>query len=132
MASRSQHRCQNRLDLPDYHPWSVKAGISHVQPPRAILEQMLTVRIHLDRTDESNGALKVIPGSHRQGKLSNLEIDRWKQVSTGISCNYEAGGILLMRPLLLHASSIAIVPSHRRVIHLEYTSCQLPGGLEWF
>ena len=123
---------KNRLDLPDYHPWSVKAGISHVQPPRAILEQMLTVRIHLDRTDESNGALKVIPGSHRQGKLSNLEIDRWKQVSTGISCNYEAGGILLMRPLLLHASSIAIVPSHRRVIHLEYTSCQLPGGLEWF
>ena len=66
---------KNRLDLPDYHPWSVKAGISHVQPPRAILEQMLTVRIHLDRTDESNGALKVIPGSHRQGKLSNLEID---------------------------------------------------------
>ena len=123
---------KNRLDLPDYHPWSVKAGISHLQPPRAILEQMLTVRIHLDRTDESNGALKVIPGSHRQGKLSNLEIDRWKQVSTGISCNYEAGGILLMRPLLLHASSIAIVPSHRRVIHLEYTSCQLPGGLEWF
>ena len=66
---------KNRLDLPDYHPWSVKAGISHVQPPRATLEQMLTVRIHLDRTDESNGALKVIPGSHRQGKLSNLEID---------------------------------------------------------
>lgn len=123
---------KNRLDLPDYHPWSVKAGISHLQPPRAILEQMLTVKIHLDRTDESNGALKVIPGSHRQGKLSNLEIDRCKQVSTGISCNYEAGGILLMRPLLLHASSIAIVPSYRRVIHLEYTSCQLPGGLEWF
>ena len=123
---------KNRLDLPDYHPWSVKEGIPHVQPHTAILEQMLTVRIHLDRTDESNGALKVIPGSHRQGKLSNLEIDRWKQVSTGISCNCEAGGILLMRPLLLHASSIAIVPSHRRVIHLEYTSCQLPGGLEWF
>ena len=123
---------KNRLDLPDYHPWSVKEGIPHVQPPTAILEQMLTVRIHLDRTDESNGALKVIPGSHRQGKLSNLEIDRWKQVSTGISCNCEAGGILLMRPLLLHASSIASVPTHRRVIHLEYAICQLPGGLEWF
>ncbi|WP_373547413.1 phytanoyl-CoA dioxygenase family protein [Chamaesiphon sp.] len=93
---------------------------------------MLTVRIHLDCTDELNGALKVISGSHRQGKLSNLEIARWKQVSTGISCNCEAGRILLMRPLLLHASSIAIVPSHRRVIHLEYASCQLPGGLEWF
>lgn len=123
---------KNRLDLPDYHPWSVKAGIPHVQPPTAILEQMLSVRIHLDRTDESNGALKVIPGSHRQGKLSNLEIDRWKQVSTGISCNCQAGGILLLRPLLLHASSIASVPSHRRVIHLEYAIDPLPDGLEWY
>lgn len=123
---------KNRLDLPDYHPWSVKEGIPHVQPPTAILEQMLTVRIHLDRTDESNGALKVIPGSHRQGKLSNLEIDRWKQVSTGISCNCQAGGILLLRPLLLHASSIASVPSHRRVIHLEYAGDLLPDGLEWY
>jgi Phytanoyl-CoA dioxygenase (PhyH) len=123
---------KNRLEVPDYHPWSVKEGIDHVQPPTAILEQMLTVRIHLDRTDESNGALKVIPGSHCQGKLNNLEIDRWKQTGSAISCNCEAGGILLMRPLLLHASSIAIVPSHRRVIHLEYASHQLPDGLEWF
>ncbi len=120
------------LDLPDYHPWSVKAGIPHVQPPTAILEQMLTVRIHLDPTDESNGALKVISGSHRQGKLTTVEIDRWKQTSPGISCNCEAGGILLMRPLLLHASSIAIVPSHRRVIHLEYASQPLPAGLDWY
>ena len=62
-------------DIATFNITPGRAGISHVQPPRAILEQMLTVRIHLDRTDESNGALKVIPGSHRQGKLSNLEID---------------------------------------------------------
>jgi ectoine hydroxylase-related dioxygenase (phytanoyl-CoA dioxygenase family) len=122
---------KNRLDIPDFHPWSVKEGIPHVQPPTAILEQMLTVRIHLDRTDESNGALKVIPGSHAEGKLTTAEIDRWKQ-SPVISGNCEAGGILLMRPLLLHASSIAIVPSHRRVIHLEYASHQLSNGLEWY
>ena len=70
---------KNRLEVPDYHPWSIKSGIHHVQPPTAILEQMLTVRIHLDRTDESNGALKVIPGSHLQGKLNNSQIDRQKQ-----------------------------------------------------
>jgi ectoine hydroxylase-related dioxygenase (phytanoyl-CoA dioxygenase family) len=122
---------KERLDLPGYSPWSFKGGIPHVQPPVAILEQMLTVRIHLDRTDESNGALKVIPGSHRQGKLNNSEIERWKQSSV-ISCNFEAGGILLMRPLLLHASSIATVPSHRRVIHLEYASLPLPSGLVWY
>jgi ectoine hydroxylase-related dioxygenase (phytanoyl-CoA dioxygenase family) len=121
-----------RVEVPDYHPWSVKAGIVHVQPPIAILDRMLTVRIHLDLTDESNGALKVIPGSHCHGKLTDVEIDRWKQTVPGISCNLAPGGILLMRPLLLHASSAAIVPSHRRIIHLDYASCQLPSGLEWY
>jgi ectoine hydroxylase-related dioxygenase (phytanoyl-CoA dioxygenase family) len=122
---------KNRLDISDFHPWSFKAGIPHVQPPVEILEQMLTMRIHLDRTDESNGALKVIPSSHTQGRLTTLEIDRWKQ-SPASSIDCEAGGILLMRPLLLHASSIAIVPSHRRVIHLEYAAEPLPSGLEWY
>jgi ectoine hydroxylase-related dioxygenase (phytanoyl-CoA dioxygenase family) len=122
---------KNRLDLPDYHPWSLKGAIHHVQPPVAVLEQMLTVRIHLDRTDESNGALKVIPGSQCDGKLNDLEIDRFKQ-NNSIICTCESGGILLMRPLLLHASSAAIAPSHRRVIHLDYASCDLPNGLEWY
>jgi ectoine hydroxylase-related dioxygenase (phytanoyl-CoA dioxygenase family) len=122
---------KNRLEIPDFQPWSVKAGIPHVQPPVAILEQMLTVRIHLDRADESNGALKVIPGSHAQGRLTPLEIERWKQ-SPASSINCDAGGILLMRPLLLHASSIAVAPSHRRVIHLEYAAQPLPAGLEWY
>lgn len=147
---------KNRLDVAGYHPWSIKAGIHHVQPPTAILEQMLTVRIHLDRTDESNGSLKVIPGSHAHGKLNDIESDslsakadavpngrltptrtetlreRWKQLSSGISCNLEPGGVLLMRPLLLHASSMATIPSHRRVIHLEYASHPLPSGLAWY
>jgi ectoine hydroxylase-related dioxygenase (phytanoyl-CoA dioxygenase family) len=122
---------KNRLEVPNFHPWSVKGGIPHVQPPVRILEQMLTVRIHLDCTDESNGALKVIPGSHAQGRLTTVEIDRWKQ-SPASSINCEAGGILLMRPLLLHASSIAIAPNHRRVIHLEYATEPLPSGLEWY
>lgn len=120
-----------RLELPDYQPWSLKDGILHVQPPMAILEQMLAVRIHLDRADATNGALRVIPGSHRNGKLTQLEIDRWKQ-SGEITCACDAGSILLMRPLLLHASSAAIVATHRRVIHLEYAGCDLPAGLDWY
>jgi ectoine hydroxylase-related dioxygenase (phytanoyl-CoA dioxygenase family) len=123
---------KERLDLPNYYPWSIKAGIHHVQPPIAILEQMLTVRIHLDHTDEFNGALKVIPSSHRQGKLTSEAISSWKQSDSTVSCNCKAGGILLMRPLLLHASAPAIIPTHRRVIHLEYASCQLPAGLDWY
>ncbi|AFY94519.1 phytanoyl-CoA dioxygenase family protein [Chamaesiphon minutus] len=123
---------KQHLDLPDYHPRSIKEGIPHVQPPTAILERMLTVRIHLDRTDEWNGALKVIPGSHRHGKLTTPQINEWKQLNRAISCNCQAGGIFLMRPLLLHSSSIAILPSHRRIVHLEYADRQLDNGLEWY
>jgi ectoine hydroxylase-related dioxygenase (phytanoyl-CoA dioxygenase family) len=131
---------KQQMDLPDYHPWSVKLGVPHVRPPIAILEQMLTVRIHLDRADESNGALKVIPNSHSHGRLTDLEIDRQKQTNLVVSIDCEAGGILLMRPLLLHASSMATrsnqstanSPMHRRVIHLEYAATQLAQGLEWF
>ncbi len=122
---------KNRVSLADYQPWSLKGGIHHVQPPVAILEQMLTVRIHLDQTDESNGALKVIRGSHCDGKLSGDAIGIWKKTDSTI-CTCEPGGILLMRPLLLHASSAAIAPSHRRVIHLDYAGCDLPEGLDWY
>jgi Phytanoyl-CoA dioxygenase (PhyH) len=125
---------KNRLELPDYHPWSLKGGVPHVRPPVTILEQMLTVRLHLDRTDAANGALRVVPGSHRHGRLANLETSRepWNQLDRATTCICNPGGILLMRPLLLHASSIAIAPTHRRVIHLEYAGCDLPPGLEWY
>ncbi len=121
-----QHR-----EVTDYLAPSIKSGIPHIQPPTTILEQMLTVRIHLDKCDRSNGALKVIPGSHCQGRLTTAQIDLWKQ-TPAISCDLDVGGVLLMRPLLLHASSLATIPTHRRVIHLEYANCELPGGLEWY
>ena len=36
-----------------------------------------------------------------------------------------------MRPLLVHASSPATVPSRRRVVHLEFAAAELPSPLEW-
>ena len=41
-----------------FGPWSVKDGVPHVQPPDALLGSMLTVRLHLDDADETNGALR--------------------------------------------------------------------------
>jgi ectoine hydroxylase-related dioxygenase (phytanoyl-CoA dioxygenase family) len=120
---------QQKIELPGYSAWSIKAGIHHVQPPLKILEQMLTVRIHLDAADESNGALRVIPGSHRSGKIPQPEISHHTNFS--ITCCVNSGDTLLMRPLLLHASSPANSPNHRRVIHLEYCSADLPVELNW-
>jgi ectoine hydroxylase-related dioxygenase (phytanoyl-CoA dioxygenase family) len=115
---------------PTYGPWSIKAGIAHVQPPIAILEQLLTVRLHLDAADATNGALNVLPGSHRSGRLSGEEIQAWRS-REAVCCVADRGDLLLMRPLLLHASATASHPSHRRVIHIEYAAIDLPSPLEW-
>jgi len=110
--------------------WSVKAEVLHAQPPHELLERLLAVRIHLDDCDASNGALRVIPGSHRSGRLDDVGIERWKATSA-VRCDLKAGGLLLMRPLILHASSAGDAPGQRRVVHLEFASEDLPEGLEW-
>jgi ectoine hydroxylase-related dioxygenase (phytanoyl-CoA dioxygenase family) len=121
-----------RQDIPGFSAWSVKAGVVHVQPPIEILAGILSVRLHLDDTDETNGALRVIPGSHLRGLLDDDAIQQWKEQGNVATCAVPRGGALLMRPLLLHASSVAAQPTHRRVLHLEYSALDLPGGLAWY
>ncbi len=69
---------RERVDIDEYGPWSLKAGIHHVQPPMSVLQGMLAARIHLDDTDASNGALRVFPGSQKHGRLTRVDIERWK------------------------------------------------------
>lgn len=120
-----------RRDAPGFTAWSVKDGVDYVHPPVSILEAIVTLRLHLDDCDGSNGALRVIPHSHRHGQLDTPEIARLRAEDAEAVCAAKAGDALLMRPLLLHASSAAEVPHHRRVIHLEYSTVSLPDGLEW-
>jgi hypothetical protein len=114
-----------------YGPWSAKAGVPHVQPPQQILESMITVRVHLDDCDSSNGPLRVFGGSHRSGRLSDASIAAVANSIEPVTCTCHRGGLLVMRPLLVHGSSSATVPSRRRVLHLDFASCSLAGGLEW-
>jgi ectoine hydroxylase-related dioxygenase (phytanoyl-CoA dioxygenase family) len=122
---------KHRVDIDGYGPWSIKAGIHHVQPPVSILENMLTVRLHLDDTDDANGALRVVPGSQQYGRLDPRQIENCKQQSP-FTCVVKSGGAVVMRPLLLHSSLAAVDPKHRRVLHFEYSSGDLPSGLRWF
>lgn len=122
---------RRRLDVAGFGPWTIKAGTPHVQPPVTVLEGMLAVRIHLDDSNQSNGALKVIPGSHKLGRLTQAQIQSLTRGRDAILCDVARGSVLLMRPLLLHSSSAGSQPSHRRVVHLEFSSCELPAGLEW-
>jgi hypothetical protein len=120
-----------RIETPGFAGWSVKDGAIHVHPPREILEQMITVRLHLDDCDASNGALKIIPQSHQHGKLGATAISTLTAGGQLVICEAAKGDVLLMRPLLLHASSPAENPRHRRILHIEYASLELPNGLKW-
>ena len=111
-----------------FGPWSVKAGVTHVEPPAGLLARMLTVRIHLDDADAGNGALRVRPGSHRAGRLADATA--WAGPPEEI-LEVRAGDAVLMRPLLLHASSRAQRPTRRRVLHLELAGEPLPPPLQW-
>lgn len=123
---------QEKIDVDGYGPWSVKAGIQHTQPPAEILEQMLSVRIHLDRCGEENGALRVIPGSHLRRRIPEEQISDIRNSTPEQICAAGRGSVLLMRPLLLHASSSSNHPGHRRVIHLDFAATQLADGLKWY
>lgn len=122
---------QEKKEAAGFGPWSMKEGTQHVQPPVALLENMLTIRLHLDDTDETNGALRVIPGSHRSGRLSSSQIQQITANSQESMCMAPQGAALLMRPLILHASSRSTGTRRRRVIHLEYACTPLDAGLEW-
>jgi ectoine hydroxylase-related dioxygenase (phytanoyl-CoA dioxygenase family) len=121
-----------RIETPGFVGWSIKDDILHVHPPQEILESMVTVRLHLDDCSTINGALKVVAGSHQRGKLGAGDISKWTERINPIVCELSKGDVLMMRPLLLHASSQVINPQHRRVLHIEYATQELPNGLKWF
>lgn len=118
------------IETPGFIAWGRKAGVWQVQPPAEILARMLALRIPLDDCRADNGALRIIPGSHRHGWLDD-EIADWKVRVGAVTCEVPAGGVLAMCPLTLHASSRAVRPANRRVIHIEYAGEGLPNGLEW-
>jgi ectoine hydroxylase-related dioxygenase (phytanoyl-CoA dioxygenase family) len=101
---------------------SVKDGVDYARPPRAVLEATLAVRLHLDDCDETNGPLRISPGTHLAGVFPSVTISSAVSQHGEVSCLAKAGELILMRPLTLHASSPATTPKHRRVLHLVYHS----------
>jgi ectoine hydroxylase-related dioxygenase (phytanoyl-CoA dioxygenase family) len=118
-----------KIDLPGYGPWTVKLNQFAVQPPLDILKNNFTIRIHLDDTDEGNGALKVLAGSH-QKDICRIETVDWA-TETEVSCYVKAGGLMAMRPLLFHASNRTTNNQKRRVIHIEFSKAELPDEICW-
>lgn len=118
-----------KVQLENFGPWTTKQNQFAVQPPIDILENMYTIRIHLDDTDENNGALRVIPKSHSK-KVYRPETIDWT-TETETTCNVRKGGIMIMKPLILHSSSRTTNNKKRRVIHIEFSNQELPHELQW-
>ncbi len=118
------------VDATGYGPWSHKREGVFVQPPAAVLAELLAVRVDLDGSDPRNGGVRVLAGTHRHGVLERDRIDEFARAQLPAPCVVAASGALCMRPLLLHASSRATVVGHRRIVHLEFAAEPLPGGVE--
>jgi ectoine hydroxylase-related dioxygenase (phytanoyl-CoA dioxygenase family) len=115
---------QERRNTSGWGPWSVKDGIHYAHAPATALSQVLALRVHLDDSDADNGPLRVLPGSHVKGVLSDDDIEQLVRVIPAHDCLVPQGGILAMSPLIVHASSKARSDRPRRVIHIEYTACR--------
>jgi len=120
-----------RVTHPELATWSYKDEQLNVQPPAVLLEQLLAIRLHLDPCGENDGALRLIPGTHRTGKLDTNAISSARGKHPETTCVVAAGAVLAMHPLLLHASSKATGTSRRRVLHFLYGPAALPYGLRW-
>ena len=122
---------RGRKESPGWGPWSVKENVIYAHAPAAALRQVLALRVHLDDSTAQNGPLRVLPGTHTLGVLSNDEIHQLATDIPAVDCLVAANGILAMRPLVVHSSSKSQAQHPRRVLHIEFAASPVVAeGLE--
>jgi hypothetical protein len=122
---------RERRDVAGWGPWSIKDGITYSHAPASALENVVALRVHLDDSIAENGPLRVLPGTHAKGVLEDDAIHQLALKVAPVDCLVPRGGVIAMKPLIVHASSKSRSPRPRRVLHIEYaSSLDLPDGLE--
>ncbi len=121
-----------KVDIPGFRFWRERQGVMHVEPPEEYLSNIIALRVHLDPANTETGVLRVIPETHKDGRISSTNILDNVEKSEVIECTANAGDVLLMNPLLFHSSRKATKPKHRRIIHFEYSAMSLPEPLKWY
>jgi ectoine hydroxylase-related dioxygenase (phytanoyl-CoA dioxygenase family) len=122
---------RDRVESPECSGWSEKEGQLYVQPPVSVLERLVAVRVHIDDCPAESGALRVVPHSHLEGRIDPSQFEALRRHNSETVIPVAQGGVLVMQPLLLHASSKATSPTPRRVLHFVFGPPSLPLGLEW-
>jgi hypothetical protein len=113
--------CERR-EVPGWGPWSIKEGVNYAHAPASALEQVLALRLHLDDSIAENGPLRVLPGTHSLGVLSDEALRDLSTQIEAIDGTVPRGGILARRPLVVHWSSKSQSNVPRRVLHMEYAA----------
>lgn len=120
-----------RHDVYGFGPWTKKQGINHVEPPFAVIANMITLRLHFDDVDSNNAPLRIALGSHKRGLIPESDYKKVVADSEVLECHARAGDIWAYSTPILHASSPALKPISRRVLHVDYSGDYLPKPLEW-
>ena len=119
-----------RFENKDWGPWSDKAGLAYAHAPAWALSRVVALRVHLDDSAIGNGPLRVIPGSHVHGVLTDQDVLDHVSTHSEATCLVRRGGVIAMRPLLIHCSAKARDAEPRRVLHIEYAdSLDLDRGV---
>jgi ectoine hydroxylase-related dioxygenase (phytanoyl-CoA dioxygenase family) len=122
---------RERCEMPGWGPWSVKDGVNYAHATASALSQVLALRVHLDDSTAANGPLRVLPGTHILGVLTDEATHELSTQVSAVDCLIPQGGVLAMRPLIVHASSKSQVQNPRRVLHIEYAASPVTSdGLE--
>jgi ectoine hydroxylase-related dioxygenase (phytanoyl-CoA dioxygenase family) len=126
---------ERRFDDPEWGAWSSKQGIWYAQAPEWALKHIVALRLHLDASTSENGPLRVIPGTHG-ALLSDPEVEALaaERSESAIECLSPLGGVIVVRPLTIHASSKIVNDRPRRVLHIEYAPSLVlrsGNGLGW-
>ena len=122
---------EQRADTQGFGRWTVKAGLIQVEPPFAILERMVTIRVHIDPVDATNAPLRIVPGSHRLGRLPEANIKHVVEDRGERACLANRGDVWLYATPIIHGSRAAHPPRRRRVLQVDYAAVDLPEPLRW-
>lgn len=103
----------------------------HVEPPFALIERMITIRVHLDAVPADNAPLLIALGSHRHGRIAEVALESTVERCGTAMCLAEPGDIWVYATPIVHASGASMRTGHRRVFQIDYSADPLPEGLAW-
>jgi ectoine hydroxylase-related dioxygenase (phytanoyl-CoA dioxygenase family) len=122
---------RQRVNRKGWGPWSIKEKVLYAHAPASALSRIVALRVHLDDSTPRNGSLRVLPRTHKLGVLTDNEIEDLSRRILPVECACDRGGVLAMRPLIVHSSSKAQTTEPRRVLHIEYAaSTAIDDGVE--